>query len=700
MSCKHCGAAPPSIRGAAICENTLENNWCNVRCRCGSISDSTNCSCKPSGDWVAWQCPIPLSKPLATCPPVTCESCPRRVPSSTAHSTGCTFGIKAPAIGLECDITCNSGYRETSTLPHYQCVRDSSSNDPQWKVVGGSESARCESVECPAEAPQNCPHCKKCSVGRSAGTLASCTGKCDTNYTRTSLIPAINRYTCGTDGHWSGGSTKCKRLCTGPPVEHAMDCKKAVSCKATCKPGYMPQKRRSVDHVYQYSCNPHGKWHTETPQDRLKCVEICSLCDESHSTCTPGPTAQCVCNPRVSTSSPSWFGDLCNLECNSTMCHHGSECVVSSTAERPNTADDAHSCRCTHGWAGNTCTQQDSCVVPTNPCQHGGECSLDETNIGFNCQCTAGYGGDTCEVSTHTWETISAIVTVICSVPMPLVVKRFRKSLHDLTDPAFVSPDLRENDHQGVIGFLLYLYGVFDLIVDVLLCASLFKCRQWVLFVCSTWTLGITTLLTWYLGYSALRAVGVGRDKGVPPDTESYGDWIAGNQGLASLIVLGSSSRLDSMAILRLRLFGKTLVDFPDARDHRFWFFLKNAGMYHYLVEDLPHTIVSLALLQAQTGAVSRCEPGADTYHLPLADKTIAWLALCLSIGSMLFGVVRKTIQLLAQRVSRPIDGLLTALDGNGQRASFIAAVARVEAAGMYVSGIESKGSQSFGGSE
>ena len=53
------------------------------------------------------------------------------------------------------------------------------------------------------------------------------------------------------------------------------------------------------------------------------------------------------------------------------------------------------------------------------------------------------------------------------------------------------------------------------------------------------------------------------------------------------------------MAILRLRLRGKLLIGFPDSEDHRFFFFLRNAGLYHFWVEDIPHVLISLALLNS-----------------------------------------------------------------------------------------------------
>ena len=51
------------------------------------------------------------------------------------------------------------------------------------------------------------------------------------------------------------------------------------------------------------------------------------------------------------------------------------------------------------------------------------------------------------------------------------------------------------------------------------------------------------------------------------------------------------------MAILRLRIRGKLLLDFPDSDDHRFFHYMRHSGMYHYLVEDIPHAFLSVAVL-------------------------------------------------------------------------------------------------------
>ena len=63
------------------------------------------------------------------------------------------------------------------------------------------------------------------------------------------------------------------------------------------------------------------------------------------------------------------------------------------------------------------------------------------------------------------------------------------------------------------------------------------------------------------------------------------------------MVVLASSSRLNSMAILRLKIGDKVLLDFDDSKDHRYFQFVRNAAMFHYLVEDIPHALTSIAVI-------------------------------------------------------------------------------------------------------
>ena len=103
---------------------------------------------------------------------------------------------------------------------------------------------------------------------------------------------------------------------------------------------------------------------------------------------------------------------------------------------------------------------------------------------------------------------------------------------------------------------------------------------------------------------------------------------------LTSLIVLASASRIESLAILRLRLRGRQVISMPMA--HKHFHFVRHAGMYHHLVEDFPHAVASITLILRDEG----CMHGGEhcSWHSPLqcfgSATHIAWLHLAFSAGS------------------------------------------------------------------
>jgi hypothetical protein len=164
-----------------------------------------------------------------------------------------------------------------------------------------------------------------------------------------------------------------------------------------------------------------------------------------------------------------------------------------------------------------------------------------------------------------------------------------------LSDPR-ADPHLKpEKTWLGPWGLLMFVYGLVDLVIDVLFCASLWQCDQYVLFACGIATNVVTAGMTWYLGGRTLRSIVVNdRREGSPAKS-----WLSDNQILGPLIVLASTSRLNSMAILRLKICGRPLLSFDDSDNHRYFHFMRNSGMFHYLVEDVPHALMSLAVIFA-----------------------------------------------------------------------------------------------------
>lgn len=184
------------------------------------------------------------------------------------------------------------------------------------------------------------------------------------------------------------------------------------------------------------------------------------------------------------------------------------------------------------------------------------------------------------EVSGNGWVAICATVNAVSVLPVPHIIRTYHSTLANLNDP--VLPE--HKTYIGPVGLCLFIFGLVDFVIDISFCYSLWTCDQHVLAACCTATVVVTSLMAWYLGWYTLSFV-VRNDQRQPSATKA---WLSSNPIAGPLIVLASSSRLNSMAILRLQLFGRKIVDFPDSNDHRFFHFLRNAGMFHYLVECAP----------------------------------------------------------------------------------------------------------------
>ena len=210
------------------------------------------------------------------------------------------------------------------------------------------------------------------------------------------------------------------------------------------------------------------------------------------------------------------------------------------------------------------------------------------------------------------------------------VIKDFERKLKDL--PKLELP--QGQGHVGCIGFVMFILGIWDLIVDVALCYALYGCGQWILMACVASTLLLTVVTTLYLSMQALKQI--------QSDSPEAQEWVLSHRVGVALIVIASASRLDSMATLRLELCGRMIVDF--AMGDRYFHFLRNGGMYHYLIEDIPHGVVSIALLAMADGGETTCE------HQP---ETMAALSLAFSGFSIVFGVVSKAVQLMSHMADR-----------------------------------------------
>ena len=260
--------------------------------------------------------------------------------------------------------------------------------------------------------------------------------------------------------------------------------------------------------------------------------------------------------------------------CAKERCAHGGVCIESGTA-----------CNCTAGYAGSSCTAFDNACATQKPCNSldlGARCVQDNTETwGYRCTCSKSYTfvtvkGKDCNqhIGKFTWwEVICIVQTVSAVAPVLFIIRRFKRSLQGLQQQNLP----KHKQALGLVGLCLFMWGIVDLALDIALCFTLLGCSQYVLLGCNATTLMTTTGMTWYLGYATLSAV-VQNDTrdGLPARA-----WLLENPIAGPLIVLASSSRINSMAILRLKLCGRAIIDFPDSTDHRYFHFIRHAGLYH-----------------------------------------------------------------------------------------------------------------------
>ena len=70
-----------------------------------------------------------------------------------------------------------------------------------------------------------------------------------------------NHFTCGPDGHWTGGTLQCTKTtrCSGPPTAHAAACNSTAKlndvCRAECDAGYVASGGDN-----RFRCDETGRW--------------------------------------------------------------------------------------------------------------------------------------------------------------------------------------------------------------------------------------------------------------------------------------------------------------------------------------------------------------------------------------------------------------------------------------------------------
>jgi hypothetical protein len=138
------------------------------------------------------------------------------------------------------------------------------------------------------------------------------------------------------------------------------------------------------------------------------------------------------------------------------------------------------------------------------------------------------------------------------------------------------------------MGLLMFGFGVVDLVQDGWLMAEVWQLPNAgpLLFAVGSSTIA-TSIMSLTLGFSLLTEI-----RGRNQASEA---WMLRHSQLASVVVFASISRIESIAILRLRPCGRHFSVLSLPMQPKYFFFIQNLGAYHLLVEDIPHILVAMA---------------------------------------------------------------------------------------------------------
>ena len=657
------------------CERTPGSS-CEARCVSGYSSEGESVyKCGNNGQWAGGQ---------LTC---TLTGCGDELPPVTEHAHACP----PAALNGKCTPPCAPGYTPSNATP-YSCTRVHDGKTAEW--IGGSLSCAISSNWCAGALPSLAS--ENINVSRCVQTVGTeCNARCaNGSHSITGTDHAT--YACSSDSlgdpQWlpkiASDLLVCKKKCQlqvpslHPDRAQFQTCEglPGSRCKAECK---HPFVQRSGDH--DFACQ-NGEWQGAKLLCELPCrpgtvpaVYNASTRDAIH--CAP-----CGDGKFSSAKNDGLQCEDCpGPNANKTLCERCPE------GQGPNR--DKTVCQVCRDLNRNLVSQNGVCQPERDDLSKEIRNLWDTSDILGKvlaiaglvlvialllCCCSRKLANDTenrfyyianliaaivalvflfvniaLASDEWGWERACAATTAATWLPVPHIIRRYERSLARLEDPRS-DPRLSEDrTWTGPFGLLLFVYGLADVVIDAWFCVKMWACGQTVLFVCGTATMIVTTMMTWYLGYRTLRSI-VEHDQ---RDGKPAATWLSNHELAGPIVVLASSSRLNSMAILRLKIGKWKILDFDDSNNQRYFHFMRNSGMFHYLVEDIPHAMTSLAVISA--GHTMGC--GADEH------PTIAKLSLVLSLGSILIGIISKTIQQLTIAITdvpAPQRHLLPVPDG------------------------------------
>jgi hypothetical protein len=190
--------------------------------------------------------------------------------------------------------------------------------------------------------------------------------------------------------------------------------------------------------------------------------------------------------------------------------------------------------------------------------------------------------------------------------------------------------------HTGCGGLVTFWFGVMNTVGQILLMIRLLHADKYLLFAIVLSSSISTVVTSLPLAFCILQEVA--RDKKLDFFNEVM------ERGHIKWIVLLSTSRIESLSVLRLRLCTCAPVwSFPMKPKH--FYFIQSIGAYHLLVKDIPHALVSLV------------EIGDDMFSVPAECSESTWHDCLLAYSpwcAIAFGSVNLAVTLL--------DGLIRAM--------------------------------------
>ena len=228
------------------------------------------------------------------------------------------------------------------------------------------------------------------------------------------------------------------------------------------------------------------------------------------------------------------------------------------------------------------------------------------------------------------WDTICISLSALSIICIPLIVRRFKSRLekHNVNIP-------EEEATSGWFGLAMFIHGILDLATDGYFCFSLFWCRGRYLlgasFLCN---LMLAALTTWYLSF---RIVFPTIERNQPAARE----WHIKHNKMVTAVIIASACRIESLAILRLRLRwsgrDRLLWCFPIEDKH--FHFLQYSGWFHAILADVPHLVAAVALL------VDKAPAGDNCHEWYCECSSSAALSIFFSSGSIIWGTLSAAAQ-------------------------------------------------------